>query len=128
MSDVSAAEYLDREVAGLHPDLPETTAGTLRLDLGDGARTEHWHLTIDHQEVRVARLVDDADLVVRADREVFDRIAAGRLNPAAALLRNDLTAQGDLRLLLSLRRIFPGPPDARHPREVAGAGRRGEAP
>ncbi|MGC3860696.1 SCP2 sterol-binding domain-containing protein [Micromonospora chersina] len=128
MSDVSAAEYLDREVAGRHPDLPETTAGTLRLDLQDGARTEHWYLTIDHQEVRVARLVDDADLVLRADREVFDRIVAGRLNPAAALLRNDLTAQGDLRLLLSLRRIFPGPPAARHPREVAGAGRRGEAP
>ncbi|MFF4892806.1 SCP2 sterol-binding domain-containing protein [Micromonospora chersina] len=125
---VSAAEYLDREVAGRHPDLPETTAGTLRLDLQDGARTEHWLLTIDHQEVRVARLVDEADLVVRADREVFDRIAAGRLNPAAALLRNDLTAQGDLRLLLSLRRIFPGPPDARHPRDVARTGGRVVAP
>ncbi|WP_433318002.1 SCP2 sterol-binding domain-containing protein [Micromonospora chersina] len=121
---VSAAEYLDREVAGRHPDLPETTAGTMRLDLRDGARTEHWYLTIDHQEVRVARLADEADLVVRADREVFDRIAAGRLHPAAALLRNDLTAQGNLRLLLSLRRIFPGPPDARHPREVARAGSR----
>ncbi|MFG1657005.1 SCP2 sterol-binding domain-containing protein [Micromonospora chersina] len=125
---VSAAEYLDREAAGRRPDLPETTAGTLRLDLRDGARTEHWYLTIDHQEVRVARLADEADLVVRADREVFDRIAAGRLNPAAALLRNDLTAQGNLRLLLSLRRIFPGPPDARHPREVAGAGSRVGAP
>ncbi|GGR92881.1 hypothetical protein GCM10010169_41540 [Micromonospora fulviviridis] len=116
----SAAEYLDRKVAGRHPDLPETTAGTLRLDLQDGARTEHWYLTIDDQEVRVARLADEAQLVVRADREVFDRMVAGRLHPAAALLRNDLTAQGDLRLLLSLRRIFPGPPDARHPREVAG--------
>ncbi|MFG3599806.1 SCP2 sterol-binding domain-containing protein [Micromonospora chersina] len=125
---VSAAEYLDREVAGRHPDLPETTGGTLRLDLRDGARTEHWYLTIDHQEIRVARLAEDADLVVRADREVFDRMAAGRLNPAAALLRNDLTAQGDLRLLLSLRRIFPGPPDARHPREVARAGSRMGAP
>ncbi|MEU4368079.1 SCP2 sterol-binding domain-containing protein [Micromonospora chersina] len=125
---VSAAEYLDREVAGRHPDLPETTAGTLRLDLRDGPRTEHWHLIIDHQEVRVARLADEADLVVRADREVFDRIVAGRLQPAAALLRNDLTAQGDLRLLLSLRRIFPGPPGARHPREVARAGSRVVAP
>ena len=125
---VSAAEYLDREVAGRHPDLPETTAGTMRLDLRNGARTEHWYLTIDHQDVRVARLVDEADLVVRADREVFDRIAAGRLHPAAALLRNDLTAQGNLRLLLSLRRIFPGPPDARHPREVARAASRVVAP
>ncbi|TYB35379.1 SCP2 sterol-binding domain-containing protein [Micromonospora sp. AP08] len=121
---VSAAEYLDREVAGRHPDLSETTAGTLRMDVRDGARTEHWYLTIDHQEIRVDRLADDADLVVRADREVFDRIVAGRLHPVAGLLRNDLTAQGDLRLLLSLRRLFPGPPDARHPREVARAGDR----
>ncbi|WP_262283606.1 SCP2 sterol-binding domain-containing protein [Micromonospora sp. MA102] len=118
----SAAEYLARHVAGQHPDLPETTGGTVRLDLREGARTEHWYVTIDRQEVRVARLADDADLVVRADREVFDRIAAGRLHVAAALLRNDLTAQGDLRLLLSLRRLFPGPPDARHPRELGCAG------
>ncbi|MGY0006654.1 SCP2 sterol-binding domain-containing protein [Micromonospora sp. I033] len=117
---VSAAEYLARRVPGRHPDLPENTAGTLRLDLHEGARTEHWFLTIDRQEVRVDRLADEADLVLRADREVFDRIAAGRLNPAAALLRNDLTAQGNLRLLLALRRLFPGPSGARHPREVAG--------
>ncbi|MEU4477530.1 SCP2 sterol-binding domain-containing protein [Micromonospora sp. NPDC023966] len=116
----SAAEYLARQVAGPHPDLPETTAGTVRLDLRDGARTDHWYLTIDHQEVRVDRLADEAELVIGADREVFDRIASGRLNPAAALLRNDLTAQGNLRLLLTLRRLFPGPPGARHPREVAG--------
>ncbi|MET8838205.1 SCP2 sterol-binding domain-containing protein [Micromonospora sp. NPDC004540] len=120
----SAAEYLARQLPGRHPDLPENTAGTLRLDLRDGARTDHWYLTIDHQEVRVDRLAEEADLVVRADREVFDRIAAGRLNPAAALLRNDLTAQGNLRLLLTLRRLFPGPPEARHPREVARAGGR----
>ncbi|WP_433286801.1 SCP2 sterol-binding domain-containing protein [Micromonospora sp. CA-244673] len=118
----SAAEYLTRQVAGRHPDLPENTGGTIRLDLRDGARTEHWYLTIDHQEVWVTRVSDDADLVVRADREVFDRMADGRLNAAAALLRNDLTAQGDLRLLLSLRRLFPGPADARHPRELGCAG------
>ncbi|MEU1686608.1 SCP2 sterol-binding domain-containing protein [Micromonospora sp. NPDC005707] len=121
MSD-SAAEYLARRVPGHHPDLPETTVGTLRLDMRDGARTDHWYLTIDHQEVRVARLADDADLVVRADREVFDRMAAGRLHASAALLRNDFTVQGDLRLLPSLRRLFPGPPGARHPREVGCAG------
>ncbi|MET8910672.1 SCP2 sterol-binding domain-containing protein [Micromonospora sp. NPDC004551] len=122
----SAAEHLARQVAGPHPDLPETTTGTMRLDLREGARTEHWYLTICHQEVRVDRLAEDADLVVRADREVFDRIAAGRLNPAAALLRNDLTAQGNLRLLLTLRRLFPGPSGARHPREVAGGRNRVE--
>lgn len=59
--------------------------------------------------------------MVRADREVFDRLAAGCIHVASALLRNELAAQGNLRLLMSLRRIFPGPPEARHPRDVARA-------
>ena len=110
----AAVEHL-AGVAGRHPELPETTAGTLRLDLRDGGRTEHWYLTIDHQNVEVAQSGDEAEVVVRADREVFDRMAAGHLHPAMALLRNDLTVQGDMRLLLALRRLFPGPPGARHP-------------
>ncbi|MGW5669131.1 SCP2 sterol-binding domain-containing protein [Micromonospora sp. NPDC003776] len=113
---MSAAQYLAERVAGAHPDLPENTAGSLRLDVRDGSRTEHWFLLIDRQQVRVARSFDEAELVVRADRDVFDRIVDGHLHPAAALLRNDLTVQGNLRLLLALRRLFPGPPDARHPR------------
>lgn len=116
----SAAEYLAEEMAGGHPDLPENTAGTLRLDLRDGGQTEHWYLVVDRQEVRVTRSYEEADLVVRADRKVFDRIAEGHLHPMAALLRNDLTVEGNLRLLPALRRLFPGPPGARHPRTNCG--------
>ncbi|MCW3839055.1 SCP2 sterol-binding domain-containing protein [Micromonospora yasonensis] len=118
----SAVEHLETRVAGWHPDLPENTAGSLRLDLRDDGRTQHWYLTIDGQEVRVTRSSDDAELVVRADREVFDRLSEGRLHPAAALLRNDLTVQGNLRLLLALRRLFPGPAAAQHPRVVSCGG------
>lgn len=122
----SAAEYLQRRVAGRHPDLPETTAGTLRLDISEDGFTDHWYLTIENQTVRVTRSAEDAELIIRADREVFDELASGRVHVGAALLRNDLTARGRLPLLMSLRRIFPGPPDAHHPRAVArggGAGR-----
>jgi putative sterol carrier protein len=122
----SATEYLTRCLAGRHPDLPETTCGTIRLDMREGALTDHWYLTIDHQEVRVTRTAPEADLVVRADREVFDRMAAGRLHVTAAVLRNDFTVQGNLRLLPALRRLFPGTSGARHPRDMgcAGAGMR----
>ncbi|MEH0827669.1 MULTISPECIES: SCP2 sterol-binding domain-containing protein [unclassified Micromonospora] len=119
---MSAAEFLERLSPRRRPELPETTAGTLRLDLHDGGCTEHWYLTLHDQCLDVARSADDADLVVRADREVFDRLVAGRTHVVAALMRNELTVQGDIRLLLALRRIFPGPPDARHPRDVAGRG------
>ncbi|MFC4145085.1 SCP2 sterol-binding domain-containing protein [Micromonospora mangrovi] len=114
----SAGRYLERSVAGRHPDLPETTSGTLRLDISEDGRTEHWYLTLDRQHVEVSRSAEHADLVVRADREVFDRLAAGESHIGTALLRNDVTVQGDIKLLMTLRRIFPGRPGARHPRDV----------
>ncbi|WBB82349.1 SCP2 sterol-binding domain-containing protein [Micromonospora sp. WMMD882] len=115
-------DYLANGLAGRHTDLPETTAGTIRLDVTEDGWTDHWYLTIADQVVRVTRSADEAELVVQADREVFDELASGRARIAATLLRNDLTAQGRLPLLMSLRRLFPGPQDARHPRDVAREG------
>lgn len=116
----SAGRYLERSVAGRHPDLPETTSGTVRLDISEDGQTEHWYLTLDRQNVEVTRSVENADLVVRADRAVFDRLAAGESHIGSALLRNEVTVQGNLKLLMSLRRIFPGPASARHPRDLTG--------
>ncbi|MEU8420758.1 SCP2 sterol-binding domain-containing protein [Micromonospora sp. NPDC048835] len=117
----TAEQYLQQLDAGRRPNLPETTAGTLRLDVRDDGSTEHWYLTVSDQQVQVARSADDADLVVRADRWVFDQMVDGQLHPGAALLRNDLTLQGDMRLLMVLRRIFAGPSGARHPRDLGRA-------
>ncbi|MET8231522.1 SCP2 sterol-binding domain-containing protein [Micromonospora sp. NPDC005298] len=118
----TVARYLQQVDDGRRPNLPETTAGTLRLDVrGGGGCTEHWYLTVADQHVQVTRSAEVADLVVRADRAVFDRLANGSAHIAAALLRNDLTVRGDLRLLTLLRRIFPGPEGARHPRELGRA-------
>ena len=61
----TAEQYLRQLDAGRRPDLPETTAGTLRLDVRDDGSTDHWYLTIADQQVRVARSTEDADLVVR---------------------------------------------------------------
>ncbi|MDG4758990.1 SCP2 sterol-binding domain-containing protein [Micromonospora sp. WMMD710] len=117
----STARYLQELDTGRRPDLPETTTGTMRLDIRGNGCTDHWYLTIADQHVRVTRSADDADLVVRADRAVFDQLANGELPPGTAMLRNDLTVQGDIRLLMLLRRIFPGPRGARHPRELGRA-------
>ncbi|MEU8183300.1 SCP2 sterol-binding domain-containing protein [Micromonospora sp. NPDC049044] len=117
----TAAQYLQQLDAGRRPNLPETTAGTLRLDIGGDGCTEHWYLTVCDQHVRVTRSADDADLVVRADRLVFDRMVNGELHPGSAMLRNELTMRGDMHLLMVLRRIFAGPANARHPRELGRA-------
>ncbi|MFC8616181.1 SCP2 sterol-binding domain-containing protein [Micromonospora purpureochromogenes] len=115
----SGAEFLEQLTSRRRPQLPETLSGTIRLDLHDGGRTEHWYLTVHDQSVDVTRSPDDADLVVRADRTVFDRLVDGRTEVVQSLMRNELAVQGEMRLLLALRRIFPGPVDARHPRDVA---------
>ncbi|MEU8254482.1 SCP2 sterol-binding domain-containing protein [Micromonospora inaquosa] len=117
----TAEQYLEKLDTGRRPDLPETTAGTVRLDARDDGSTDHWYLTIADQHVQVTRSADDAELVVRADRAVFDRMARGELHPGAGLLRNELTVQGNVQLLMLLRRIFSGPHGARHPRELGRA-------
>ncbi|MER7416082.1 SCP2 sterol-binding domain-containing protein [Micromonospora peucetia] len=117
---MSVTEYLRGLGSGRRPDLPETANGTLRFDVRDaGSSTEHWYLTVADQHVDVTRSDEDADLVVRAERRVLDQLAAGRIHPATALMRNELTVRGDFRLFMLLRRIFPGPPNARHPRDAA---------
>ncbi|MGK5739486.1 SCP2 sterol-binding domain-containing protein [Micromonospora sp. URMC 103] len=123
----TAADYLAALTPGRRPDLPEATAGTLRLDAREDGRTDHWYLTVADQQVEVSRSSEDADLVVRAPRAVFDRLANGGVHVSEALLRNDLTVQGNIRLLMLLRRIFPGPADARHPRALGRAATTGRA-
>ncbi|MEU5784411.1 SCP2 sterol-binding domain-containing protein [Micromonospora lupini] len=117
----TAARFLQDLDPGRRPDLPTTTTGTLRLDMRGEGCTDHWYLTVADQHVRVTRSADDADLLVRADRAVFDQLATGRLHLAEALLRNELTVRGDMALLMLLRRIFPGPAGARHPRALGRA-------
>ncbi|MEU1244441.1 SCP2 sterol-binding domain-containing protein [Micromonospora parva] len=117
----TAEQYLRQLDTGRRPDLPETTAGTLRLDVRDDGSTDHWYLTIADQHVQVTRSAEDAELVVRADRAVFDRMVRGELHPGAGLLRNEVTVHGNVQLLMLLRRIFSGPDGARHPRELGRA-------
>ena len=51
----------------------------------------------------------DASCVMRADKAVFDKIASGRLNAVAAVLRGDLQVEGDWRLLVLHAAALPGP-------------------
>ncbi|MET7750449.1 SCP2 sterol-binding domain-containing protein [Micromonospora sp. NPDC005367] len=115
----TAVEHLLALTPERRPGIPETLNGTLRLDMYQDGWTQHWYLTVTDQHVEVGRSADDADLVLRAHRTVFDRLAAGQLRAPAAMLRNDMTVEGDMRLFVVFRRIFPGQAGAQHPREVA---------
>ena len=46
---------------------------------------------------------------MRADIDVFDRLARGVDNAMAATLRGALTCAGEVDLLLAVQKLFPGP-------------------
>jgi putative sterol carrier protein len=92
-----------------HEPLLRKASGSTRFDIVDGRRTHRWLLTVDQGDVSVTRGNGGATCVVRVDKAVFDRIASGRLNAVAAVLRGDLAVEGDWRLLVRVQRLFPGP-------------------
>ena len=88
--------------------------GSVRFDIQSGRKTRRWLVSVDKGTLSVAEGgAGDPTCVLRADEAVFDRIAAGRLNAVAAVLRGDLTVEGDWRMLVRLQRLFPSPPRRR---------------
>lgn len=100
----------------------ERASGTIRVDLVDGSRTEHWLVSIDRGHVAVSRDGADADAMLRTDPATFDDIVTGRSNVVAATLRGVVEVEGDPELIVVLRRILPGPaPSGRRRSRKAGA-------
>jgi putative sterol carrier protein len=96
---------LDRQ--GRMPALARAN-GTIRFDL-TGGPAQPWYVDIDRGDVTVSHADAEADCVVRMDRGLLDLLVEGRLNPMAALLRGDLTIEGDAQLLVLAQRMFPMP-------------------
>ena len=98
--------------------------GTMLFELKDGKRSERWRIIVDRGEVAVARGGGEADCVLRTDRKLFARMAAGEVNAFAAVLRGAVTIEGDPRLLVLFQRLLPGPPKRRRARRAAESRRR----
>jgi putative sterol carrier protein len=79
--------------------------GTLRIDLGD----EPWYLEMHKGKVNVSRRHEPAESVVRAEPQVFDKVASGQTNAMAAILRNEVMFEGDPALVVLLQKLFPWP-------------------
>src|SRR5512132_3094249 len=92
-----------------HVPLLKQASGTMLFELLGGQRMERWRVIVDRGQVSVARGNGPADCVLRADRKLFARMAAGRVNAFAAVLRGEVTVEGDPRLLVLFQRLLPGP-------------------
>lgn len=117
-------EFFDELGRREHEPLLEKATGTVRFEMVQGVCTEHWYVRVNEGDVTVSRENMAADGVVRADREMFDRIARGEENLMAALLRGEVLAEGDIPLLILLNRLLPGPQDPSERPLATGGGRR----
>jgi predicted lipid carrier protein YhbT len=90
--------------------------GTLRFDLHVGDQIDSWLLTVHGGQLTVSHRGGDADCVVDLDKDLANRMATGQTNAMTALLRADMMVTGDVKLLVLLERLLPGPAAAHGPR------------
>jgi putative sterol carrier protein len=108
-SDPTGAFFERLTHYGHDPSL-EQAKGAVRFDITDGGRTDRWLVTIDHGDVSAAPAEAGGTCVVYADRDLFNGIVTGKVNGMAAMLRGAIRFDGDMELVVLLRRLFPGRP------------------
>jgi len=101
--------FFERLGDGGHEPMLERTTATVRVDLADGQRTDHFLVSIKRGNIAVTRSGDAADLIIVTARETFDDLAAGRLNAMSTALRGAIAFEGDPSLLVRFQRLFPAP-------------------
>jgi predicted lipid carrier protein YhbT len=112
------ADFFERVVPERARLLPRWLKASARYDLERGDSTcDHWLVAFDGGTVRVSSDERPADATIRTDKELFDRVVTGEMDIGAAVFRNAVRVEGDVVLMGFFRRLFPGPPGARDPRE-----------
>jgi len=123
MTDPTAEFFEDLRKRGHEPRLRQAT-GTFRFELTKGRTIDRWHVSVERGDVTVAHRGGAADCIVRANRALFDRLAAGELNGVTAALRGELVAEGNWKLLVLFQRLFPGRAPSTPTKARAGYARR----
>jgi len=118
MSAVTTTTFFAAIARRGHEPLLQGASGRLRFDLGNGARVEHWYVTIKEGDLAVSRASGVADAVARVDKALFEEMAQGRVNAVTAVLRGLIEVEGDLGLLMSFQRLFPAPPKSVYARRI----------
>jgi SCP-2 sterol transfer family len=117
-------EFFDRVPGHHHPELVRFT-GTVRFDISDESRVDHWLITVVGGTAQVARGEGQADMAIAADRALFNQILeAGGTEVFALYLGHKLKITGSPRMLFVFRALADARP-GRHPRTVVDAKRSG---
>ena len=115
--------FFDRLGSGGPVPALGSSRGTIRFDIRDGDRVDHWRVTVNRGEVALDRTDGKADCVITTTRTVFDQIAGGHLNALPAALRGLVDMDGDPSLLIRFQRLFPAAEDRKTPTSARTVGR-----
>ena len=112
MADATTTFFERLAVRG-HEPLVEKATGTFRFEVVDGKRVERWFVSIAKGDIAVSKKGGSADVVIRADRSLFNKLARGTENAFAAMLRGAVLVEGRPQLVVQFQRLLPDPPRRR---------------
>ncbi len=112
MADATA-RFFEALGARGHEPLLEKATGTLRFEIAQGRRVDRWLVSIAKGDIAVSKKAGAADVVVRLDRVLFEKLAKGRENAFAAMLRGAIGVEGRPQLVVLFQRLLPSPPRRR---------------
>ena len=100
---MNAKEYFE----GLEGRVDESkTAGMNNSYLFDIEGAGKWTVRVEDGKVSVSEGGEDADAVISASEETFQKIASGEQNPTSAYMTGKLKVKGDMGAAMKLQKLF----------------------
>jgi SCP-2 sterol transfer family len=124
MTADAVSDFFEDLSSRAYDPLLRSVSGTVRFDLVSGKTTERWLLEIRKGDLSVSHRNVAAGTVMRLSRTLFEAVARGETNLFPALLRGEVTLEGDYRLMIMVRRLLRRRLAVRQPRTTAGYARR----
>ena len=85
---------------------PSKTAGMTNSYVFDIEGAGQWKVDVDDGKVTVTEGGGDADAVISASEETFEKIVAGEQNPTSAYMTGKLKIKGDMGAAMKLQKLF----------------------
>jgi putative sterol carrier protein len=123
MAEATTEFFEELEQRDFEPLLEKAT-GRIGVELVNGKKTSRWLVSIDKGKIDVSHKSGRPDCTVRTTEELFDELVRGEANAMAAVLRGEITVEGDPELLMLFQRVFVGPSKRAPSRRRASAGGR----
>ena len=84
----------------------DKTAGMSNSYLFEIEGVGEWKVDVDEGKVAVSEGGGDADVVISANEETFEKIVSGELNPTSAYMTGKLKIKGDMGAAMKLQKLF----------------------